>query len=50
VDHTLHHKGEHAPTYATVIIYAKRQEDLPVISNIGDIIRIHRATMKQFHD
>jgi hypothetical protein len=21
-----------------------------VVSNVGDIIRIHRATMKQFHD
>ncbi len=50
VDHTLHHKGDHAPVYATVIIYAKRQEDLPVISNVGDVIRIHRATLKQFND
>ncbi len=53
VDHTLHHRGGTdtlAPIYATVIIYAKRQEDLPVVSNVGDIIRIHRATMKQFHD
>lgn len=37
------------PVYATVIIYAKRQEDLPVITTVGDIIRIHRATMKDFN-
>ena len=50
VDATLHHKGDTAPLFATVIIYAKRQEDLPVVSNVGDIIRIHRASMKQFND
>ncbi len=53
MDHTLHHKGGTdtvTPVYATVIIYAKRQEDLPVISNVGDIIRIHRASMKQYHE
>jgi Telomeric single stranded DNA binding POT1/CDC13 len=31
---------------ASVIIYGKRSEDLPVITRIGDIIRIHRANMK----
>jgi hypothetical protein len=53
VDHTLHHKGGTdtvAPIFATVIIYAKRLEDLPVVSTVGDIIRIHRATMKEYHE
>ena len=49
VDHTYHHKGE-TPTFATVIIYAKRLDDLPVVTTVGDIIRIHRATMKQYHE
>lgn len=51
VDQTLHHSGGTdtvTPVFAQVIIYAKRQEDLPVVSNIGDIIRIHRANMKEF--
>jgi hypothetical protein len=50
VDHTLHHRGDQPPTFATVIIYAKRFEDLPIVRNIGDIIRIHRANMKQYQD
>jgi hypothetical protein len=53
VDHTLHHRGGGSdsvtPVYASVIIYAKRQEDLPVVSTVGDIIRIHRASMKDFN-
>jgi hypothetical protein len=31
-----------------VTLFAKRQEDLPLIKRIGDIIRIHRATMNIF--
>lgn len=36
--------------FASVIIYAKRFEDLPIVRNIGDIIRIHRANMKQYQE
>ena len=50
VDQTLHHRGEQQPTFASVIIYAKRFEDLPIVQNIGDVIRIHRANMKQYQD
>ena len=31
-----------------VVIFAKRQEDLPVVPKIGDIIRIHRAGLKMY--
>jgi hypothetical protein len=31
---------------ANVVIYAKKSEDLPVVSKIGDIIRVHRANVK----
>lgn len=36
--------------FATAIIYAKRFEDLPIVKNLGDVIRIHRANMKQYQD
>ena len=38
-----------------VVIYASKTEDLPVVSRLGDVLRIHRANMKyikgvkQFH-
>lgn len=38
------------PSFATVVIYAKRFEDLPIVRNIGDVIRVHRANMKQYQD
>ena len=53
VDHSYHHRGGSdtvQPVFATVIIYAKRLDDLPVVTNIGDIIRVHRATMKQYQE
>lgn len=31
--------------FATLILYAAKFEDLPIIQRIGDIIRIHRATL-----
>ena len=31
--------------YATVTMYAKRFEDLPIVLRMGDIIRLHRATL-----
>ena len=34
--------------YATVVIYGKRFEDLPIVNKIGEIIRLHRATLRLF--
>lgn len=51
VDPTLHAKGG-KPTdndWASVVIYANRFEDLPIISKVGDIIRLHRANLR-IHD
>lgn len=50
VDPSLHVKSQKGTgdgsDYATVILYAKRFEDLPIVSKIGDIIRVHRATLR----
>nr|AAC27615.1 alpha telomere binding protein [Oxytricha trifallax] len=35
--------------YATLVLYAKRFEDLPIIHRLGDIIRIHRATIRLYN-
>jgi hypothetical protein len=47
VDPSQHMKSQKgtgdASDYATLILYAKRFEDLPIISRVGDIIRVHRA-------
>jgi hypothetical protein len=45
IDPTLNPKIS-AQNYATVIIYAYRFEDLPIVHRIGDIIRIHRAKLR----
>ena len=34
--------------YATVTIYAQRFEDLPIVLRMGDIIRVHRATLRMY--
>jgi hypothetical protein len=46
VDPTLHQKG----TYATVVIYATKFEDLPIVHRLGDIIRVHRASMRIYQN
>ena len=46
VDPTCHTKGD----YASVVIYANKFEDLPIISRLGDIIRVHRANIKKYND
>ena len=46
VDPTLHTKGQ----YASVVIYANKFEDLPIVHRIGDIIRIHRANMRIYQN
>lgn len=51
VDHTLHSTTETASNkiqHALLTFFAKRVEDLPVARKIGDIIRIHRASVKDF--
>ena len=42
--------GDETNDYASVIIYAKQFEDLPIIVRAGDIIRIHRADLKIYND
>lgn len=52
VDPSLHSRpSQHKPTdndFATVVIYAKRFEDLPIVSRVGDILRLHRATLRMY--
>jgi len=51
VDPSLHSKGGKPSDsdFATVVIYANKFEDLPIISRVGDIIRLHRANLR-IHD
>jgi len=47
IDPSLYQKGKPGDNdYATVVIYAKRFEDLPIAHRVGDIIRLHRATLR----
>jgi hypothetical protein len=41
-------QGE-AADFATLVLYAKRFEDLPIITRLGDIIRVHRATLRIYN-
>lgn len=34
--------------YATVVIYAKRFENLPIVHRLGDIIRLHRSSLRMY--
>lgn len=53
VDPSLYIKGQKGTgdgsDYATLVLYAKRFEDLPIIHRIGDIIRVHRATLRLYN-
>lgn len=53
VDPSLYLKKEKgtgdASDYATLVLYAKRFEDLPIIHRLGDIIRVHRATLRLYN-
>jgi hypothetical protein len=42
--------GTDSADFATLILYAKRFEDLPIITRIGDIIRIHRSTLRLYNN
>ena len=50
VDPSLHVKNQKgtgdASDYATVVLYSLAFEDLPIVHRIGDIIRVHRATLR----
>jgi len=53
IDNSMHTKGNESLKdykYATVIIYAKRFEDCPIVRRIGDVIRVHRAGVKSYQD
>lgn len=50
IDPTLHSKSAKASDndYATVVIYAEKFNDLPICNKVGDIIRLHRATLRMY--
>lgn len=49
VDQSLHLNsttGENV--FATITIYAKRFEDMPLVRRLGDVVRVHRATVQEY--
>lgn len=51
IDKTLHSikEGENKRViFGLITFFAKKLEDLPVVRKIGDVLRIHRATVKEF--
>jgi hypothetical protein len=42
--------GSKNEDYATVVIYANRFEDLPIVHRVGDIIRVHRAALRLYDE
>jgi hypothetical protein len=51
IDPSLHQKGKAGNNdFATVVIYAKRFEDLPICHRVGDIIRLHRASLRLYKE
>jgi hypothetical protein len=54
VDPSLHIKNQKgtgdSSDYATLVLYAKKFEDLPIIQRIGDVIRVHRATLRLYNN
>jgi len=50
IDNSLHAKGAKPSDndFATIVIYAKRFEDLPIVHRVGDILRVHRATLRLY--
>jgi hypothetical protein len=53
VDQSLYVKSQKgsgdSSDYATLVLYAKRFEDLPIVTRLGDIIRVHRATLRLYN-
>ena len=41
--------GAKGSDYASVVMYADRFEDLPIVLRLGDIIRFHRATLRMYN-
>jgi hypothetical protein len=35
--------------HCTLVLFANKMEDLPISQRVGDIIRVHRATLTEFH-
>ena len=51
IDGSLHTLGDERNKdfeFAVIIIYANRFEECPIVRQIGDIIRVHRANMKMY--
>ena len=42
--------GAKADDYATVVLYASRFEDLPIVHRVGDVLRVHRASLRLYDD
>ena len=52
IDPTLHSEGclaDKEYKHATVVIYAKRFDDCPLVAQIGDVIRVHRANFRDYN-
>jgi hypothetical protein len=49
VDSSLNGQGK-KNEYASIVLYASRFEDLPIVSRVGDIIRVHRASLRLYDD
>jgi hypothetical protein len=49
VDGSLNGSGK-KNEWANLVIFANRFEDLPIVHRLGDIIRVHRATMRVYDD
>ena len=51
IDNSLHTTGDARNpdfAFAVIIIYANRFEECPIVRQIGDIVRVHRANMKMY--
>ena len=42
--------GSKGGDYASVVMYADRFEDLPIVLRLGDVIRLHRATLRMYNN
>ena len=47
VDTSLN-SGTKGADYANVVMYSKRFEDLPIVLRIGDVVRLHRSTLRMY--
>ena len=49
-DSSLSPNSKGKEKFATVVIYSKRFEDLPIVLRLGDVIRLHRANLRMYND